>query len=136
MNTTVLGNKRPIYFLYTVMEGWMCRKKRQVDGQVCFLESKSAGLFVSLHVLSGKPSCMTICSGDSFWLLKETRIECTFHVQMPQTKKTSALRLSEIHIYLLQTKTFVMELMEHLFKVIGLPHKVYLIEGAFSPDVI
>ena len=53
-----------------------------------------------------------------------------------QNKKTSALRLSEIHIYLLQTKASVMELMEHLFKAIGLPHEIYLIEGAFSPDVI
>lgn len=77
------------------------KKNRKVDGQVCFLESKSAGLFVSLHVLSGKPSCMTICSGDSFLAaLEKTGIECTFHVQIPQANKKSALRLSEIHIYI------------------------------------
>ena len=39
--------------------------------------------------------------GDSFLAaLEKTGIECTFHVQIPQANKKSALRLSEIHIYI------------------------------------
>lgn len=63
-------------------------KKRQVDGQVCFLESKRAGLFVSLHVGSGKLSCMTICSGDSFLAaLKKRALNAPFMYKSHKQKK-------------------------------------------------